>query len=512
MGNAQCNIVIVGGGSAGWLTAGILAAEYLHTPGIHITLIESSDISSIGVGEGTWPSMRTTLQRIGISETDLIRCCNASFKQGSLFRQWRNNDAQDLYHHPFSPPVAAAEFDIYPHWQPYQQQIDFAHAVSPQPRLIEAGLAPKQISTPEYAFVCNYGYHLDAGKFVELLRRHCTDKLAVRHIIDNVIAVHGQPDAPIRAVQTEQHGEISGELFIDCSGFAALLIEQHFKIGLHQQNKVLFNDTALAVQVPYTDPQQPIASATLSSARQAGWIWDIGLQNRRGVGYVYSSAHTSDEAAQQTLSKYIGEQGQDLSFRKIPIRSGYRQKLWHHNCVAIGLSAGFVEPLEASALVLIELSARFVAEQLPLKGTDLSLVRDRFNSTFAYRWQQIVDFLKLHYVLSSRDDSDYWQDNRQPDSIPDSLQHLLTFWQHNMPSRYDFPHAEEMFPSASFQYIYYGMGKHSQLTARQSIQRYQQRAQEEFRQTAQKARQLVSQLPGNRALIEKIQAHGLQTL
>ncbi|MFC6439458.1 tryptophan halogenase family protein [Bowmanella sp. JS7-9] len=512
MRSMQSQIVIVGGGSAGWLTAGVLASEFKHTPDINITLIESSDVPTIGVGEGTWPSMRATLERIGLSENALIQHCNATFKQGSLFRQWRNNSPQDRYHHPFTAPQASNQFDLAPHWLPFAEQVPFAFAMSTQPAMIEAGRGPKNISTPQYAFVQNYGYHLDAGKFVSLLKQHCVTQLGVRHIVDNVTDVVGDKDDVIQQVMTEKNGAVCGELFIDCSGFAALLIEKHYGIKLHKQDHVLFNDNALAVQVPYAADDTPIASATLSTAQTAGWIWDIGLQTRRGVGYVYSSAHSSSDEAMQTLDRYLGGLPADSRVREIPIVPGYREVFWHHNCVAVGLSAGFIEPLEASALVLIELAASFIAEQLPFDSHSMKTVSQRYNQTFTYRWQRIIEFLKLHYVLSSRDDSDYWRDNRAASSQPESLQALLALWQTQCPSRYDFPMAEEMFPAASYQYIYYGMGGQSHLPPKASIARYAERAMQEFSQVRQQSANLARQLPSHRELIEKIAAYGLQKI
>jgi 2-polyprenyl-6-methoxyphenol hydroxylase-like FAD-dependent oxidoreductase len=179
-------VVILGGGSAGWLTAGVIAAEHAvgsnsassdQNDGFQLVLVESPDISTIGVGEGTWPSMRSTLQKIGISETEFFRQCSASFKQGTLFSNWlgRQDQAEDSYIHPFTVPQSYADTNLAPHWQLIRDQVTFADAVCPQSALAEGHQAPKKISTPEYAFQLNYGYHLDAGKFAELLRAHCVD-------------------------------------------------------------------------------------------------------------------------------------------------------------------------------------------------------------------------------------------------------------------------------------------------------------------------------------------------
>ena len=177
-------IVIVGGGSAGWLTAGIIAAKHSAPveggPGTRIVLLESPDVANLGVGEGTWPTMRDTLRRIGISEGDFLRSCDASFKQGSQFIGWHRGQAES-YYHPFSAPSGYPNLNLAAHWQDSHSDISFGDAVCPQGRVCDHGLAPKQPQTPEYAFSLNYGYHLNAGKFVELLHRHCVDKLGVEH-------------------------------------------------------------------------------------------------------------------------------------------------------------------------------------------------------------------------------------------------------------------------------------------------------------------------------------------
>ncbi|MEL7186813.1 MAG: tryptophan 7-halogenase [Pseudomonadota bacterium] len=207
MGERISKVVIVGGGSAGWLTAGVIAAEYQADSDtdqpVDVVLIESPDIPTIGVGEGTWPSMRSTLQRIGLSETDFLRECDASFKQGTFFRNWRMGSG-DTYSHPFSVPSDYAETNLVPDWLEQNHAAPFADAVTPQTALFADCLAPKQITTPEYAFVVNYGYHLDAGKFAELLRKHCTENLGVEHILANVSAINAAESGDIRSVATDR--------------------------------------------------------------------------------------------------------------------------------------------------------------------------------------------------------------------------------------------------------------------------------------------------------------------
>ncbi|MXP28214.1 tryptophan halogenase [Porphyrobacter algicida] len=505
-------IVIVGGGTAGWLTAGIIAAKHKgRMPhGFSVTLVESPNTPIIGVGEGTWPTLRTTLARIGVSETDFFRECDAAFKQGAKFAGWTTGAPDDAYYHPLMLPQGFSRLNLVPHWLEGGNGTSFCDAVCPQGRICDDGLAPKTLTTPEFEALANYAYHLDAGKFAPFLQRHCTEKLGVRHVLADVQKVAMTEDGDIHSVMTEQAGEIEGDLFVDCTGFKALLIGEALGVPFKGCDDVLFCDTALAVQMPYESEDSPIASQTISTAQSAGWIWDIGLPSRRGIGYVYSSGHIDDDDAERELRTYLGPSGDQLSFRKIPIRAGRRETFWKRNCVAIGLAAGFLEPLEASAIVLIELSAKLIAEQMPACREVMDVISKRFNATTDYRWGRIIDFLKLHYVLTQRRDSDFWCDNVRPGSIPDRLQELMLLWEYQAPWFHDeFDRVEEVFPPASYQYVLYGMGFRTRVDPAMLAGETRQ-AHSELRQNAVQTERLRAGLPRHRDLIRKIVDFGLQ--
>jgi glycine/D-amino acid oxidase-like deaminating enzyme len=502
-------VVIVGGGTAGWLTAGLLAGEHIARSGrdVSVTLIESPDVKTIGVGEGTWPTMRSTLQKIGLSEQEFLAECSASFKQGTKFVGWVTGDDNDAYYHPFTVPAGYASLNLVPFWQARKDAVSFVDAVSVQGRVCDRDLAPKQETTPEYAAVVNYAYHLDAGKFAELLHRHCTTRLGVTHIVDHVTGINGDPDGDIESLSTANHGELQGDLFVDCTGMASMLLGEHYGIGYRDRGNVLFNDSALALQVPYADRNGPIASQTISTAQSAGWIWDIGLTTRRGIGYTYSSRHTSDEAAEKELRAYVeqlqGVSAESLEPRKIAFRPGHREKFWHRNCVAVGMASGFLEPLEASALVMVELAGKMISEELPACRAVMDIVARRYNDVFLYRWDRIIDFLKLHYVLSKRSDTRYWTDNRDPETIPESLQELLRLWRYQPPWHNDFSHREEIFSSASYQYVLYGMGFETEPRGSASDSRSAAEAERLFAENSQMANKVVANLPGNRELLSR---------
>jgi tryptophan halogenase len=505
-------IVILGGGSAGWLTAATLAAELGGDgPGaLQVTLIESPDVPSIGVGEGTWPTMRATLHRIGLREIDLIRECDAAFKQGSCFDGWLHGGAGDRYYHPFTLPHASGDLDLPSAWLQGGREQAFAESVGPQPHLCNAGLAPKQTTTPEFGGVVNYGYHFDAVKLGHLLQRQATTVLGVRHVVDHFTAVRPHENGDIAALTTRAHGDIEGDLFIDCSGLASLLLGKHYGVAFRSERGVLFNDSALAVQVAHADDNAPLASATVATAHAEGWTWDIGLPTRRGIGLVFSSAHTSAAAAERALLAYVERNGLalgDTTPRHLRFSPGYREQFWHRNCVAVGLAAGFIEPLEASALALVELSAAFIRDEMPVNRADMDLVARRFNDAFAYRWSRIIDFLKLHYVLGRREDADYWREHRSASSQPDSLRELLQLWAHRSPSRNDFYRLEEVFPAASYQYVLYGMHfKPEQRALRADRQAV---AEAGLKDVATITRRLLGGLPRHRDLINHIRTHGM---
>lgn len=500
-------VLILGGGSAGWLTAGVLAAE--HGERLDITLIESPDVPTIGVGEGTWPSMRETLRKMGVSERDFIRECDASFKQGSKFIGWQRAGSDDFYYHPFSVPQGFFEVNAVPCWQSDYGGTSFADALCSQAQVCEHSLAPKQLATPDYAAVVNYAYHLDAAKFGLFLRRHCVEQLGVTHVADHVTGVDRREDGDIVSLNTREHGGLEADLFVDCSGSRALLLGSELGQGHVSRRDILFNDRALAVQVPYQSETQPIASATLATAQSSGWIWDIGLPTRRGVGYVYSSAHSSDEQAERELRDYLrnslGDDGAEAAeLRQLSFEPGHRESFWHRNCVAVGMAAGFIEPLEASALALVEMSAAQLRDDMPADRKSMELAARRFNERFLYRWDRVMDFLKLHYVLSERRDTDYWRDHQDPAGIPDRLQQLLSVWKHQAPSRRDFVQFDEIFPAASYQFVLYGMGFHTDFGQHRRRSEDTAMAKRHLEENRVQTRRILEGLPGNRELLAEL--------
>ncbi|WP_041522718.1 tryptophan halogenase family protein [Gilvimarinus agarilyticus] len=508
MTKAITQIAILGGGTAGWLTAGIIASAHqsrLRDGSLRITLYESEKIPTIGVGEGTWPTMRQTLQTLGISESVFLRECDASFKQGSKFINWRFDQHRHSYHHPFAVPEGYQhQLNMAEHWlSQHQHAASFSRCYSPQEAVCEAHLAPKALQHTEQQSVLNYGFHLDAGKFTQLLQKHCTETLQVEHHFCEVTGATLDDDGAIASLQTNTGEQLEADLYIDCSGMKATLLGKALGVPFKPIKSVLFCDRALATRTPYTQPNAPIASCTLATAQQAGWIWDIGLQSRRGVGYVYSGDHLSDEQALHTLTGYTKQSADNIEVKSIAFTPGHREKFWHKNCVAVGLSAGFIEPLEASALLLVELSAQFIADKLPQTPTQLAPLAHLFNKRFLYRWSRLVDFLKLHYLLSSRNQDPFWRDHRASSSVPASLTELLQLWRHTPPWCHDFDRTGEIFQALSYQYVLYGMGFITEMPFAPEAHK-QQLADALLRQNIEASRQLTQRLPSNREYLNHL--------
>jgi len=516
--NQTKQVVIVGGGTAGWLTAASLAKRF-NSAGqgnIQVTLVESPDIPTIGVGEGTWPTMRKTLANLGISETDFMRQCHVSLKQATKFVNWKETPKPGIdnhYYHLFTSFHDAADFNMAPYWQRGEvgQAATFAQSVSVQGAICEKHLAPKLMTNKEYEGVQNYAYHLDAGEFAKLLKDHAINNLGVLHVSANVTDVNLDDDGYIEAVETDTDNAIHGDLFVDCTGFKCLLIGDALGVAFKSIDDTLLTDYAVVMQVPYKDDNQAIASCTISTAQEAGWIWDIGLANRRGTGYVYSSKHSSHERAEQKLREYIGEQSEGLTARFIPMNIGYREKFWHKNCVAVGLSAAFIEPLEASAIFLMEAANNMLMELFPRDRAAMVMVEKKYNDSLMFRWNKTIDFIKMHYLLSRRSEP-FWLDNRTKTTLPSSLTDLLARWEHHPVSGYDFDNVYEPFPLESYQYILYGMGFEQDLSFNPGQYSKRDQAQQSFKKIQSITKQVEQQLPTNRQLLTKIQQFGFQKL
>jgi len=504
------NILIVGGGSAGWLAAAYLARTLGagDPEGPRITLVEAPGIPTIGVGEGSFPSLRGTLAAIGIAEDRFIRDCSATFKQGIRFDHWVRPPGQpgaDHYFHPFSQPSQRPGGpELLPYWllgEAGEGQA-FAEAATLQKRVADASRAPKRPTDADYVGALNYAYHFDAGRFADLLAEQAR-ALGVQHVAATVERVEMGDGGLIAAVHTREAGRLAAELFLDCTGFHAALIGGALGSPFKSLADQLFVDRALAIQLPYPRVDAPIASYTISTAQPAGWIWDIGLQERRGVGHVYSSRHVDDDQAEAQLRAYLGPAADALSARRLELRIGYRETQWVGNCVAVGLSSGFIEPLEASGLGLVEAAVYLIAHLFP-HGGELDAAARQFNAQMRTRYERIADFVKLHYGLSQRRDSAFWSDNTAPESFSPLLREQLAMWRQRAPHRLDFIADLEMYPPSSWQYVLYGMEYPTQLARNAKAWPRAAEARQEFQTLRQLAPRAIADLPTHRALVQHL--------
>lgn len=507
-------VLIVGGGTAGWVTAAYMA-RMLATDtsgGVSITLIESDEIGILGVGEGTFPIIRKTMKRIGIDESDLIKHADATFKQGIRFNNWKYNPADkpdDSYLHPFQVASQHTDMDLLPYWLlGVAGDVPWAQACTVQDTVIKKRLAPKLITHPNYDAPLNYAYHFDATKLAELLKNKAMEG-GVRRLVDTIEKVNLDSEGAIASVVARQNGELTADLYIDCTGFRARLIGDAMGIPFTSYKKELFCDRAVALQVPYDNPQADIPSCTYTTAQKAGWIWDIGLHQRRGVGYVYSSEHCDEATAVKALKKYIGPSAEGLQHRLLKFEPGYRKTQWHKNCISVGLSAGFIEPLEATGISFAEVAALMICNLFPWSG-DYEQSAEQYNKAMCTRFEHVKDFIKLHYYLSERDDTPFWRENRLPETASDYLKGKLSQWRHRPPSFLDIDASHDIFDENSWQYILYGMGFKTDISARAGALRFYDDARHEFESIRQQSLHAMSAVPSHRALISDVVEGGFR--
>jgi len=417
--NGFNRIVIVGGGTAGWMAAAALAKTF----GSHrqIELIESDQIGTVGVGEATIPAIRNFHLLLELDEAEFLAAVNGTFKLGIEFINWGR--VGDRYYHPFGPPGTdawAAQFHHY--WLKARKlgQTRDLGEYSVEVSLSRAGKFGKNGERQP-----NYAYHFDAGLYARMLRTY-SEKLGVKRTEGKVVTVNQDAESGfIKSVSLESGQVVAGDFFIDCSGFRGLLIEQTLKTGWEDWSRWLRSDSAVAVQSESVAPPMP---HTRSTARSAGWQWKIPLQHRVGNGIVFCSHYMDDELASKLLLDHID--GKPITEpRTIRFRTGRRLKQWNRNCLALGLASGFLEPLESTSIHMIQNSLIRFIKLFPAGEIDPAEV-DQFNEDVRLEAERIRDFIILHYHVNERTDSPFWIDCREMD-IPDTLAHKIRLYSAN---------------------------------------------------------------------------------
>lgn len=445
-------IVIVGGGTAGWMTAASLCHVFEGTP-LETVIVESEQIGSVGVGEATIPHLRYFNERLGINEHEFMRETRATYKIGIEFSNWGR--LGDSYIHPFGEFGFKTDgLAFYHYW------LKAASAGYSAP-LEDFSLPVAMAKNNKFAYplhkqrsiysTYSYAFHIDASRYAGFLRKYCEQKAGAdsrfRRVEGRITQVDQDDSGDICGLHLQDGRVVSGDFFIDCSGFRALLLNESLAVDLEDWSHWLPCDRAIAVPTASVGPPPPFTRAI---ARDAGWQWKIPLQHRTGNGLVYSSAYMDDEEAAKTLTDNIeGEQLASLNFLKFT--TGRRKKSWANNCVAIGLSSGFLEPLESTSIYLIQAAIMKLTDLLP-SGPDYSLQREEFNRQMSLEYERIRDFLILHYHATERDDTPFWSYCKNM-NIPDSLRTKMAAFKH---SGYIATYDQGLFFEPSWAAVYFG--------------------------------------------------------
>lgn len=443
-------LLIVGGGSAGWIAAAYLNGalnDRGNKKNVEITLVESPDIPRISVGEATIPSINHILGVIGLDELEFMKATDATFKQSIKYTNWLYGKGE-FYHHPFSRYRAGPIDRAAEKWVATDRKIPFTETVSAQPIICEMGLAPQMLGEWDFGPKLKYAFHMNAQKFADYLREFSVQR-GVKHILANVTNVDVSENGHISSVSTDTDQTLGADLFVDCTGFSARLIEGALGVGFQDCSQYLLSDRACVMHIPYEDHfPGGVRPYTTATALSSGWVWDIPMSTKRSIGYVHASGYISKDKAEAELRAYEGSHAKDMSARFVNFKVGWREQAWKANCIAIGLSGGFIEPLESTGLYLADLASVMLAEHFPYHPDSMETMAFRFNRIMNNRYYEILDFINMHYCLTRRTDTEFWREVQKPGRITDRLKAKLEFWQLKLPSTADFD--DQCFPGQSF--------------------------------------------------------------
>jgi 2-polyprenyl-6-methoxyphenol hydroxylase-like FAD-dependent oxidoreductase len=416
---SPARVVIVGGGTAGWMAACLMAKAW---PASDITLIESPDIGIIGVGEGSTPQLRQLFRTLGIAEADWMPRADATYKTGIAFKGWSDRPGYTRYFHPF-----ASDIDVHTqgafHFTNLARRRGDDVPAQPDRFFLNAALADRRLAplpADSFPFDASYGYHFDATLVGTVLRDHAVAQ-GVRHVASRVMDVAVAETGDIAGLLLEGGRMVAADLFVDASGFRGLLIQEALGTPFRSFADNLFNDRAIAIPMPLVEGED-IPCHTTATALSAGWAWHIPLTSRSGNGYVYSSRHIDTDAAEVEFRTLLGPASDRALSRHLTMKVGRVERSWVGNCVAIGLSQGFIEPLEATALHLVQASVEGLVRAWPTQD------RDGYNAAVARRIEGIRDYIVCHYRVNQRTDSAYWREAAAMDTLSDSLRRILHAW------------------------------------------------------------------------------------
>jgi len=442
-------ILIVGGGTAGWLSAAYLNRAL--GDAVQITVVESAKVGAIGVGEATIPSLRVTMAFLGLRDQDWMPFVGATYKAAIKFENWsRHPDAKSKptsYWHPFA---SRPEPSVLPYSSPYAmgigERVSLLHyalkrrlegasrAISemllPTQQLCEAKLAPVH---PEQREFCQaYAFHLDVSRLGTFLR-DLAIRRGVKRIVDHVRDVDLKDQRFIAGLRTNGGQCLQADLYLDCTGFRGVLLNDALKEPFESDSHRMLCDSAVAIACENNPDVDGIKPYTTATALDHGWSWDVPLMHRNGCGYVYSSSTIDADAAETELRDFLGGRSSHAEANHIKMRVGSTRNAWVGNCVGIGLSSCFIEPLESTGIALIEAGLAGLVSLFPDCGFSDALIR-RYNTEMRYLYEETRDFIILHYVLSDREDTAFWRAVKYDTDVPDTLREKLEFFEYNLPA------------------------------------------------------------------------------
>ncbi len=452
-------IIIVGGGSAGWMSAAYLNKELTARHGdIEIILVESADIESVGVGEATVPTIRDFFSNIGVDENELIRKTDATIKLAIKFENWLTIK-DDGYFHPFEAPLYSDGVEVASHWASLKKKNkhpleSFAHSTGVIPSLCDVNKIPLKNDKNSYQANTLYAYHLDAVLMAKYLRELSISR-GVKRIEDNIKDVLYDSEGNITSVVAEQSGDLEADFYIDCTGFRSVLSEKALGDKFVSFEDELLCNSALAAPTKYKHEDMEVKPYTTAKALSSGWMWNIGLQSRIGNGYVFSDRFQSFDEAEVEFRKELNDYSGDLDIKKIKMKIGRRSKFWNKNCLAVGLSAGFVEPIESTGLQLIQIALEMFVDYFPI-STNHEPLREKYNEVTIAKYEDLKDFIVTHYCLTERDDTPFWRHVKKDLVLSDSLKKQLEVWKYKLPGHSDLKEIG-LFGAPNYMYILAGM-------------------------------------------------------
>jgi tryptophan 6-halogenase len=517
-------IVIVGGGTAGWMTASYLKSALINLR--DVTLIESSHIGTIGVGEATFSTFKLFLDHLGLAEHEWMPFCNGTYKLAIRFQDWTQERIH--FYHPFERMEIIDGFNLGEWWLKLQRGVTPFNAAcfistslcenSRSPRFLDDTIFDDRLSAyfganhipntmiATHSVQYPYGYHFDASMMAEYLKTFAM-KCGVKRIVDDVVTVELRPDGSIAHVVTKDHGRIDADLYVDCTGFRGLLINQALKEPFLGFNESLPNDSAVVIRVPTNPAEEGIPPYTTATAMSSGWTWTIPLLDRNSYGYVYCSRYIDRDEAEAELRALLGTKSEGHRANHINMRIGRNRNSWVKNCVAIGLSSAFVEPLESTGIFFIQHALEELVNHFPTPGRVDEGQLLSYNRTINDCIDGIREFLLIHYRASDRSDTPYWRDTKLLKAT-NSLEERFRIWRSRLPGIRNIYQPFHGFEAYSYAVILLGLKYQPDAHLPTLDLRHEAGARAMFDSIRKKAERLSRTLPSHYAYLQHMRSNG----